>query len=129
MSSQISFGKRLLLHFLSCVRFLSVVVTRISRWQNQRNCQQVDIRRAAWNRIVTSWFASDKSQLVFKFLFVYLLANIRVPGKQKRRCLSTREPLCTRHNLIGPLQDTITWHKIRHTGTQTAHWGIQNKAT
>ena len=28
---------------------------------------------------------------------------------------------------IGPLQDTITWCKIRHTGTQTAHWDIQNK--
>ena len=27
----------------------------------------------------------------------------------------------------GPLQDTITWYKIRHTGTQTAHWDIQNK--
>ena len=28
---------------------------------------------------------------------------------------------------IGPLQDTITWYKIRHVGTQTAHWDIQNK--
>ena len=28
---------------------------------------------------------------------------------------------------IGPLQDTITWYKIRHTGTQTAHWDIPNK--
>ena len=28
---------------------------------------------------------------------------------------------------IGPLQDAITWYKIRHTGTQTAHWDIQNK--
>ena len=25
------------------------------------------------------------------------------------------------------MQDTITWYKIRHTGTQTAHWDIQNK--
>ena len=28
---------------------------------------------------------------------------------------------------IGPLQDTITWYKIRHTGMQTVHWDIQNK--
>ena len=28
---------------------------------------------------------------------------------------------------IGPLQDTFTWYKIRHTGTQTAHWLMQNK--
>ena len=28
---------------------------------------------------------------------------------------------------IGPVQNTITWYKIRHTGTQTAHWNIQNK--
>ena len=27
---------------------------------------------------------------------------------------------------MGPLHDTITWYKIRHTGTQTAHWDIQN---
>ena len=25
---------------------------------------------------------------------------------------------------IGPLQDTITWYKIHHTGM---HWDIQNK--
>ena len=28
---------------------------------------------------------------------------------------------------IGPLQDTITWYKIQHTGMQTVHWDIQNK--
>ena len=33
----------------------------------------------------------------------------------------------TLKNTIGPLQDTITWYKIRHTGTQTSHWDIQNK--
>ena len=38
--------------------------------------------------------------------------------KETRECCSL---------LIGPLQDTITWYKIRHTGTQTAHWDIQNK--
>ena len=27
---------------------------------------------------------------------------------------------------MGPLQDTITWYKIRHTKTQTVHWDIQN---
>ena len=35
--------------------------------------------------------------------------------------------LFPRFEIIGPLQDTITWYKIRHTGTQTAHWDIQNK--
>ena len=30
---------------------------------------------------------------------------------------------------MDPLQFTITWYKNRHTGEQTAHWDLQNKAT
>ena len=30
---------------------------------------------------------------------------------------------------ISPLQFTVTWYRIHHTGEQVAHWDIQNKAT
>ena len=29
---------------------------------------------------------------------------------------------------MGPLQDPVTWYKIRHAGEQVAQWGFQNNA-
>ena len=30
---------------------------------------------------------------------------------------------------MGPLQLTVTWYKIHHTGEQATHWDTQNKET
>ena len=32
-------------------------------------------------------------------------------------------------DVIGPLQDLVTWYRINYTGTQVAQWDYQNKGS
>ena len=32
-------------------------------------------------------------------------------------------------DLLGPLQDPVTWYVINYAGTQTTQWDFQNKGT
>ena len=53
-------------------------------------------------------------------MIVFVWTEIKICVSYRLRLQSSS---CGR-SLIDPLQFTITWYKNRHTGEQTAHWGI-----
>ena len=74
---------------------------------------------------IPQFLKRELKKFLFRFKPCTFSPNIfsqlkRYPFEMNWKTLGFRKP-------IGPLQDTITWYKIRHTGTQTAHWDIQNK--